>query len=597
MPKTSFVIRTFNEEKHLGNLLGAIAAQDYDDYEVVIVDSGSSDTTLEIARKFKARIVQIESKDFTFGHSLNVGVEAATGEYIICASAHVLPLGKDWIRSMIEPFADEKVAMVYGRQVGSPTSKYSEKRDFERLFGESEFDSRVFLEYANNANSAIRKALWQKHQFDPTLPGLEDLEWAKHMTGEGYVVRYAPRAAVYHIHEEKWHQVLNRYRREAVAAQHMQLPHPPQARIEFPWLVKMLLGDLLSALPVLTPALFEEILRFRYYQWKGTRLGWYGNPDLKVQAERYKLYYAPLTYKVLITAPYFQLALDDYRDFFATHGIELIVPTVNERMEEADLLPLMKDVDGILCGDDRITARVLDQAPKLKAIVKWGTGIDSIDKEAAKARGITVRNTPNAFTEPVADTVMSYILCFARNTIGLDRLMHQGGWEKQLNPALHECTLGIIGMGNIGQALARRAQAFGMRVIATDIVPKSFPNMVPLDELLAEADFVSVNCDLNPTSEHLMNAERFAKMKPTAYFLNAARGPIMDETALIEALQNKTIAGAGLDVFEHEPLPVDSPLRAMDNVILSPHNSNAGSLAWKRVHENSLRSLFEELSK
>lgn len=301
--------------------------------------------------------------------------------------------------------------------------------------------------------------------------------------------------------------------------------------------------------------------------------------------------------KALITAPYLQLVIDEYRPVFAKHGVEIVVPKVNERFEEEELITLIKDADGILCGDDRITKKVLDHAPRLKVIVKWGTGIDSIDQAAAAARGIPVRNTLNAFTEPVADTVMSYLLCFARGTIDLNSGMHNGVWEKKLYPALHERTLGVIGVGNIGSAIIKRAQAFGMRVLGNDIKKLSHEYMVPLEQLLGESDFVSVNCDLNPTSRRLINTKTLSLMKPTAYLLNAARGPIVEEKALVEALQKGVIAGAGLDVFEHEPLPQESPLRTMQNVILSPHNSNAGSAAWKHVHENSIKHLLEGLKK
>lgn len=304
-----------------------------------------------------------------------------------------------------------------------------------------------------------------------------------------------------------------------------------------------------------------------------------------------------MKYKVLITAPYFQLVVDWYRAFFEENGIEIVVPPVNERMSEEELFGLVGDIDGILCGDDKITEKVLEHAPQLKVIVKWGTGIDSIDKEAAQMRGIPVRNTPNAFTEPVADTVLSFILCFARGTIDLNEKMRKGIWEKKLQSALNERTLGVIGVGTIGQAVIKRAQAFGMNVLGNDIQEKPFPYMVPLEKLLQESDFISVNCDLNPTSLHLINKETLALMKPSAYLLNAARGSIVDEKALVEALQNGVIAGAGLDVFEEEPLPQSSPLREMPNVILSPHNSNASMLAWTKVHENSIKSLLEGLQK
>src|SRR3989344_6830974 len=232
--------------------------------------------------------------------------------------------------------------------------------------------------------------------------------------------------------------------------------------------------------------------------------------------------------KVLITAPYFQLVLEKYRKIFEDHGFEIIVPKVNERMSEEELIPLVGDIDGILCGDDRITEKVLVAAPKLKVIVKWGTGIDSIDKEAAARRGIPVRNTPNAFSEPVADSVLGYILCFARDIIGLDREMREGIWKKKMTSALNECTLGIIGLGNVGTAVKKRAESFGMKVVANDIKQMNFGFMVPLEKLLAESDFVSINCDLNPMSFHLMNKERLAMMKPTAYLINTARGPIVD---------------------------------------------------------------------
>jgi len=304
-----------------------------------------------------------------------------------------------------------------------------------------------------------------------------------------------------------------------------------------------------------------------------------------------------MKYKVLITAPYFQLVVDEYRHIFDKNNIELVIPKVNERVSEDELLGLVTDIDGILCGDDQITEKVLDTAKKLKVIVKWGTGIDSIDKEATKKRGIPVRNTLNAFTEPVADTVLSYILCFARGTIELDKQVHSGIWEKKLYKAMHEYTLGVVGVGNIGKAIIKRAQSFGMKILGTDIKEMPYDFMVPLEQLLKESDFVTLNCDLNPTSHHLINKDTLSLMKPTAYLLNASRGPVVKEEDLIEALKNKTIAGAGLDVFENEPLPKDHPYTKMTNVILSPHNSNAGQTAWQKVHENSVNSLIEELFK
>jgi D-3-phosphoglycerate dehydrogenase len=311
-----------------------------------------------------------------------------------------------------------------------------------------------------------------------------------------------------------------------------------------------------------------------------------------------------MKWKVLVSAPYMQLVIDRFRKVFDDHDIELVIPPINERLGEEELLAWVAEVDGAICGDDRFTEKALRSASKLKVISKWGTGIDSIDLEACRELGIAVRNTPNAFSEPVADSVIGYMLCFARNLPWMDRKIREGIWHKIPGRALRECTLGIIGVGNVGKTVARRAICFGMRVLGNDIVemPEEFQtktgiHMVSKDELLKEADFVSLNCDLNLTSFHLMNESKFAMMKTTAVVINTARGPVIDERALIKALKNEKIAGAALDVFEDEPLPGDSPLRQMDNVMLAPHNANSSPEAWERVHQNTIKNLIEELQK
>ena len=176
-----------------------------------------------------------------------------------------------------------------------------------------------------------------------------------------------------------------------------------------------------------------------------------------------------MTRKVLISAPYMQPVIERFRSVFDERNIELIIPAVEERMEEEQLLSLIDDIDGAICGDDRFTSRVLRSAPKLKVISKWGTGIDSIDQKACRKLGIQVRNTPNAFSIPVADTVIGYMLSFCRNIPWMDFQMHNGVWEKIAGRAIHECSLGIIGVGNVGQALARRTVNFGMPVFGNDI--------------------------------------------------------------------------------------------------------------------------------
>ena len=306
---------------------------------------------------------------------------------------------------------------------------------------------------------------------------------------------------------------------------------------------------------------------------------------------------------VLFTAPYMIPFLDRFRPVFDRYGLDLIVPEVRERMEEDQLLKYAGQFDGAICGDDRYTLRVIEAClPRLKVISKWGTGIDSIDAEACSRYGIELGRTLNAFTTPVADSVLGYMLAFARRQPWMDKAMKSGQWDKLPGKALSESTLGIVGVGTIGKTVTRRARAFGMKVLGNDIVEidhvfitETGIQMTNLQSLISESDFVSINCDLNPTSHHLMNAETFALMKPSAVLINTARGPIVHETALIEALQAGRLAGAALDVFEVEPLPLDNPLLKMDNVLLAPHNSNSSPAAWERVHWNTIKNLLDGL--
>jgi D-3-phosphoglycerate dehydrogenase len=306
---------------------------------------------------------------------------------------------------------------------------------------------------------------------------------------------------------------------------------------------------------------------------------------------------------ILLSAPYMVPYAERFRPVFEHYGLELIVYNVRERMDENELLAYAGQIDGAVCGDDRFTARVLQAcAPRLKVISKWGTGIDSIDQQEAARLGIQVCRTPNAFTLPVADTVLGYILAFARRLPWMDRAIKSGQWQKNPGRSLSECTLGVIGVGNCGKGVLRRARAFGMKLLGNDIIAiapdfilENGLEMTGLEDLLARSDFVSLNCDLNPTSRHLMSTHTLSLMKPEAVLINTARGPIVDETALVQALQAKKIAGAALDVFEVEPLPADSPLLKMDQVMLAPHNANSSPAAWERVHWNTINNLLKGL--
>lgn len=216
-PEISIVIRAFNEERWLPELFFALHRQQYRNFETLVVDSGSVDRTREIASENGARIVRLRSEDFTFGYSLNIGIEQARGSFIAIISAHAIPTDEHWLTRLIGPLRRPGMAMVFGGQRGHEISKFSEARDFERVFHSKPMsmdDEHVFV---NNANAAIRRELWEQHRFDEGLPGLEDAEWAKYWIPRGFEVFYEPSACVYHVHTESWAQVRHRFHREGIA--------------------------------------------------------------------------------------------------------------------------------------------------------------------------------------------------------------------------------------------------------------------------------------------------------------------------------------------------------------------------------------------
>ena len=303
---------------------------------------------------------------------------------------------------------------------------------------------------------------------------------------------------------------------------------------------------------------------------------------------------------VLVSAPYLLPELERFRPVLQAFDLNLIVPEVHERLSEAEILTFAGEFDGTICGDDRYTRRVIEACqPRLRVISKWGTGIDSIDQAAAADFGVMVGNTPNAFTVPVSESVLGYMLSFARQIPWLDDAMKAGEWKKINGKTLSESTLGVVGVGNVGQAVLRRARSFGMELLGNDIVDiapdfllENGVEMTDLQDLLSRSDFISINCTLNPTSQHLINAETLSWVKPGAVLINAARGPIVDQPALVAALQEGRLGGAAMDVFEDEPLPSDSPLLTMKNVLLSPHNTNSSPLFWERVHWSTIKNLL-----
>jgi D-3-phosphoglycerate dehydrogenase len=281
-------------------------------------------------------------------------------------------------------------------------------------------------------------------------------------------------------------------------------------------------------------------------------------------------------YRILLT-PLFLYPGCDVDLTLKAAGCETVFKPLKGARSEDELIDLLRGVDGAIVSLDPFTARVIDASPQLKVICRTGVGYDTIDVKAATVRGIIVCSTPGTNRHSVAEWTFALMLACARKMKANLTEVQNGGWVRHEGMDLAGKTLGLVGFGTIGKEVAQRADAFEMRILAYDVYRDvQFAEahrvaFVSLQRLLGESDFVSLHLFLNDETRHLINAERLSMMKPTAYLINTARGGIVDTEALCEALKTKCIAGAALDVFDAEPLSIDSPLRGLDDVYLTPH--------------------------
>jgi len=263
-------------------------------------------------------------------------------------------------------------------------------------------------------------------------------------------------------------------------------------------------------------------------------------------------------------------------------------------LEEDALLGQVADVDGIIIrANGRVSRRLMQAAPRLKVVARHGVGVEAIDRQAAAERGITVVNTPAANDESVAEQCVAFMIVLAKRILESDRALRAGDWQARyrlIGAEVQGKTLGLVGFGKIGQRVAAICRnGLGMPILYHDVVAYAQAERalgarrVPLEELLQESDFVSLHLPLLPATQALIGEAALRRMKPSAFLINTARGPVVDQAALVRALREKWIAGAGLDVYDPEPLPPDSPLLQMDNVVLSPHMASHTDEALLRM--------------
>jgi GT2 family glycosyltransferase len=272
-PACSVVVRCYNEERHIGRLLAGISRQTLTDVEVILVDSGSTDDTLQVASQYPVRLVQIRPEDFSFGRALNLGFEAASSDVVVAASAHVYPTFTDWLDLLTAPLRDHRVSLCYGRQRGDHRTRFSEHRVFSQWFPELSTRNQDSA-FCNNANVAVRRSTWRLHPYDESLTGLEDLAWATAARARGERIAYCAEAEVAHVHEESARAVFNRYRREAIALSTIA-PHERLTPFELMRLIPThIAADWLAAIRAGCFARsFWDIPLFRLAQFLGTYRG------------------------------------------------------------------------------------------------------------------------------------------------------------------------------------------------------------------------------------------------------------------------------------------------------------------------------------
>jgi D-3-phosphoglycerate dehydrogenase / 2-oxoglutarate reductase len=308
----------------------------------------------------------------------------------------------------------------------------------------------------------------------------------------------------------------------------------------------------------------------------------------------------------LITCSHLQRHFDRFKPEFDALGVTPILPaTDGQQLDGPAMASLIEGVDAVIAGDDVIDGEVLraGRDSRLKAVIKWGIGTDAIDTTTAAELGIAVFNTPGAFADEVADLALSHLLLLARKPHEMHASVLDGGWLKVEGRSLAGLTAGIIGLGSIGSAIARRATAFELSVVGYDVrdvwAAKDVadgPRQVDLDALYGASDVVFLACELTPENRHLLSRSAFARMRDGVLVVNVARGALIDQEALVEALASGRVAGAGLDVFEDEPLPPDDPLRAFSGrCVFTTHNASNTAQAVARVNQMATDILFDVL--
>ena len=305
--------------------------------------------------------------------------------------------------------------------------------------------------------------------------------------------------------------------------------------------------------------------------------------------------------KVMILARAFRREMPGAAEPLLAAGCEIVESPEWRLLEAEELVAALPGVDACIAGNDRFTRAVFERVDRLKVVSRWGIGVDAIDLEAATDHGVVVTNTPGLTADAVADFAFMLMLVLARNFRRCDDVMRAGSWDEILGVNLWRKTLGIVGFGASGRAVARRARGFEMRVLAYDVAPNAQTAealgvaLVDLDTLLAEADFVTLHASADDASDSMIGAPQLARMKPTSFLVNTARGRLVDEQALARALAEGGIAGAAMDAHRSEPPEAGYCLRNAPNCVLTPHSAFNSAETVQAVNRAAAENLLAVL--
>ena len=542
-PETSVIIRTFNEEKYLPGLLKGLGEQTYQNFEVVVIDSGSLDRTREIASTAD-KLLRIDSQDFTFGYSLNVGIEAASGEYAVIVSAHMLPATPDWLELLIRPMQDRDVAMVYGRQLGWSTSKHSETLDLGRTFGTRKIVQTAPDYFAHNANSVVRRDLWLKHRFDEILPGLEDIEWAKYWMDQGFKVVYEPQAALHHIHEESWRQIKRRYYRESIASGWIGVKGKRHLVIDSLKDIGCFFADIaiLGFKPTRSMkregffSMSKEVMLFRWNKCIGSFAGIIEGTKPKASIVKNELFFNRSTKSVVVKSPG-RSSIEDHdipemkpgdvlvrTAYIGVNGTDVAIydGTFDQSLDESHRYPVVpgQEMTGrIVTFGSNVTHLSEGQPVIIQGVQTCGTCFYCLNSNLAACERrleLGTKDMPGMYTQsmvvpgrlvhplPEDADLKKSVICHPLSVVlkGIDRLTQN--WYPSSNPK--RCA--VLGAGSIGHLCAQILALRGHHVTAFD------------QEALRRSYFKDIGIEVSDDLDQITDYEVLVEMTGDASILN-----------------------------------------------------------------------------